>query len=436
MFCVAAWLLMGVALTRGEDKAATEEPAPPPVPFAVINAAGIDRLLTDAQYVAEAAERPELMDWLNQGLGFIGNLDGVDRTKPFGAMLFLDSGFPPIPFPVMYIPVEDERRLLDTMALRGSQWKKTGTADNRYEMIDPPHMKLRFSDGYAFMVRRGDWILDEELPDPVTYNEQLTNRYDVAASLRVGAVPLGIRTVFLGFLRSSTETELQQRDNEPAAAYRIRRANGISLLEALDELLTQGDEIRIGWDASREQRTGVLEFVFNALPDSDYAKHLKSFSGNTTTFHALANDSQPLTFIGSWKLDKREIKAYQEYLLAGKEALELRLTEQGQSITPIGGMYDALSATVEEGFIDVCLQFLAPEPKAFVIRGVIKLKGARTFGAALAELLTQIQGNPDVGQIDVNFASHQSVMIHRIGDRHEGEDVNEQRMFGGDPDLF
>ncbi|MGD9857779.1 MAG: hypothetical protein AB7U20_22780, partial [Planctomycetaceae bacterium] len=50
--------------------------------------------------------------------------------------------------------------------------------------------------------------------------------------------------------------------------------------------------------------------------------------------------------------------------------------------------------------------------------------------------LTQIQGNPDVGQIDVNFASHQSVMIHRIGDRDEGEDVNEQRMFGGDPDLF
>lgn len=430
-----AVLAVAVSSAGVEEDLKTEEP-PPPVPFAVINAAGIDRLLADAQYVFEAAERPELMDWLNEGLSVIGDLEGVDRNKPFGAMLFLDAGFPPIPFPVMYIPVENERKFLDTMALRGPQWRKSGASENLYEMIDPPHMKLRFSDGYAFLVRRGEWILDEELPDPLAYNEPLTSRYDVAASLRVGAIPVGIRTVFLGFLRSSTEAELQQRDNEADAAYRIRRANGISMLEAIEQLLNEGDEVRVGWDASRDQRTGVLELVFNAVPESDYAKHLKSLSGNSSMFHVLADELQPLTFIGSWKLDKREIKAYQEYLLAARETIELRLTEQGQPLTAVGGMYEALSATVEDGLVDVCLQFVAPEPKAFVIRGAVRLKGARTFGTSLAALLTQIQNNPDVGRIDVNFASHQGVMLHRIGDRDEGEDVEEQRMFGGDPDLY
>ncbi|MBX3439289.1 MAG: hypothetical protein KF861_17500 [Planctomycetaceae bacterium] len=436
IIAILACLMAGsIVVGRATAQEADEEP-PPPVPFAVINAAGVDRLLTDAQYVFEAAERPELMDWLNQGLGMIGNLDGVDREKPFGAMLFLDSGFPPVPFPVTYIPVKDERRLLDTMSLRGVQWKKSGTADNRYETVDQPHLKLRFSNGYAFLVDRGDWILDEELPDPVAYNEPLTSRYDVAVSVRIGAVPLGIRTVFLGFLRSSTESELQQRDNEPAAAFRIRRANGISMLEALEELLTQGDEIRIGWDASREQRTGVLEIVFNAVPDSDYAKHLKSLSGNTTTFHALANDSQPLTVIGSWKLDKREQKAYQEYLLSARETIELRLSEQGQPTTTVTGMYDALSATVEDGLMDLCFQFLAPAPKAFVIRGAVKLKGARTFGTSLAQFLTQIQNNPDVGQIDLNFSTHQGVMIHRIGNRNEQGDGQDLRFFGGPAKFY
>jgi hypothetical protein len=431
---VVAVLLVSSTVARGAD--AAEEPEPPPAPFAVINIAGIDRLLADAQYVFEAAERPELMDWLHEGLGLIGDLEGVDRTKPLGALIYLDAGLPPIPFPVMYVPVNNERQFLDTLSLRGMQWKKSGTSDNRYETVGGPNMKLMFSDGYAFMVRRGDWIFDEDLPDPVTFNEPLTTRYDIAASLRIGAIPVGIRTVFLGFLRTSTETELQQRDNEPLAAYRIRRANGISMLEALEQLLTEGDEIRVGWDAAREHRTGVLEIVFNAQPDSDYAKHLKSFGGATTTFHALANDSQPLTLIGSWKLDKREQKAYGEYLLSARETLEQQLAEQGQPTTAIAGLYDSLAATVEAGQIDLCLQFAAPEPDKFVIRGGIKLVGARTFGASLAEFLRQIQSNPDVGQIDVNYDSHQGVMIHRFSDKDEGTDDGEQRLFGGDPNLY
>lgn len=436
------WLTIIVLMVRGlagtsqaQDDAEPEEP-PAPVPFAVINAASVDRLLEDAQYVAEVSERPDLIDWLNEGLSVISDLDGVDRTRPFGALFYLDSGLPPIPFPVMYVPVTDERRLLDTLSIRDTKWKKSGTADSRYEMIDAPHMKLRFADGYAFLVRRGEWVLDEDLPDPVTFCEHLTNRYDIAASLRLGAIPEGIRQVFLGFLRSSTQTELQQRDDEPPAAYRIRRANGTGMLEFLEQLLTEGDEIRIGWDASREQRTGVFEIVLNAQPDSDYAKHLKNFAGTQTMFHSLASDQQPLTIVGSWKLDDREQKSYQEYVLAARETIEQQLTEQEQPTESLTGMYDSLTATIENGQIDVCLQFVAPEPEKFVIRGGVKLTGERTFGASLSQFLTQIQSNPDIGQIDVNYAEHQGITIHRLGKRDEGTDEGEQRLFGGRPSLL
>lgn len=422
------------ALVAGDES--EEEPPPPPVPFAVINAASVDRLMEDAEYVAEASGRPELMDWLAGGLSYISDLDGVDRTRPFGALFYLDAGLPPIPFPVMYVPVEDERRLLDTMSIRGTQWTKSGTSDSHYEMVDPPHMKLRFADGYAFLVRRGEWILDEDIPDPITFNEQLTNRHDIAASLRIGAVPEGIRQVFLGFLRSSTQTELQQRDEEPDASYRIRKANGVSMLELLEQLLTQGDEIRIGWDASREKRTGVLEIVLNAQPDSDYAERLKNMAGSPTMFHALASDQQPLTLIGSWKLDKREQTAMQEYVLAARETIEQHLVEQEQPTDSLAGMADSLTATIENGQMDVCLQFVAPEPEKFVIRGAVKLAGARTFGTSLGQFLMQMQSNPDVGQIDVNYAEHQGIMIHRVSDKDGQADEGENRMFGGNPSLL
>ena len=38
------------------------------------------------------------MDWLHEGMSLIGDLEGIDRTKPLGALLYLDSGLPPIPF--------------------------------------------------------------------------------------------------------------------------------------------------------------------------------------------------------------------------------------------------------------------------------------------------------------------------------------------------
>ncbi len=54
---------------------------------------------------------------------------------------------------------------------------------------------------------------------------------------------------------------------------------------------------------------------------------------------------------------------------------------------------DIINNIVQQAYlfycVDVCLQFLAPEPDAFVIRGAVKLIGARTFGTSLAPRTTR-----------------------------------------------
>ena len=419
------------------DDETTDEDVPPPLPFAVVNASSVDRLLTDVQYVFDLVERPELMDLVTDLLGNIKNLEGMDRTKPFGAMFFLDSGLPPTPFPVMYLPVEDEQKLLNTLTFRDNRWKQSGADQTRYDQISRPNLHLKFVDGYAFICRQSDWILDEPLPEPVAYNETLTSRYDVAAAARIGSIPQGIRQVFVGFFRASSEAELQQRDNESDVAYRMRRANGLQVLEFIEQLLLEGDQLTLGLDASSDARSAVVEFSMDAQPDSDFAKYLTDVSGTASMFHALADDTQPLTIAATMKLNERDQKAYREFVDIARDELTREISENEPDL-PVGAverMFDAVDATLLDGQIDVTLQFVAPEPDRFVILAVAKLVGARTAESGFTELMTALKARPDTdGTIDLNVASHAGVTFHRLaGDNASNNDV---RLFGGPPTVY
>jgi hypothetical protein len=429
-------LLSGPQLIHGDDDAdETEEP--PPVPFAVVNAGSVERVLTEVQYVFDVAERPELMEMVDGALATIKNLEGMDRTKPFGALLYLDAGLPPTPFPVAYIPVLDEQKLIDTLTFGDNRWKRSGTDPARYDQISEPKMHLKFAHGYAFICRQGDWVLEEELPEPAAFNEVLTSRYDVAASLRIGSVPTGIRQVFVGFLRASSEAELQQRDDEPLAAYRVRRANGLQTLEFIEQLLTEGEQITLGLDASMDARSAVFELNIEAQPNSEFADYLTDVSGTTSLFHALADDTQPLTIAATFKLNERDKKAYREYIDVAREEglLEIERAEPTIPITAVRNMIDAVDATLIDGQIDILFQFVAPDADRFVILGVAKIVGARAAGAALGELLAAIKEQPDNdATIELNVASHEGISFHRI----EGENASasDERMFGGKPSVY
>lgn len=432
-------VVLGLAAVSGSpvrgDDADVEEP--PAVPFAVVNAASVDRMLTEVQYVFDVAERPELMEMIDGLLANIKNLDGVDRSRPFGALFYLDAGLPPTPFPVMYIPVEDEQTLIDTLTFGDNRWKKSGTDETRYDQISRPNLHLKFAHGYAFVCQRGDWVLEEELPEPVSYNEVLSSRYDLAAALRIGSVPQGIRQVFVGFLRASSEAELQQRDDEPLAAYRMRRANGMQTLQFIEKLLTEGDQVILGLDASLDARSAVLELSIEAQPNSEFAEYLTDVSGTRSMFHALADDSQPVTFSVASKLNSWDQEAYREYLSVARDEMtrEIEENEPTIPISALHNIFEAVDATLAEGQIDLILQFVAPEPDRFVILGAARIIGAQTAAGALRDLLTAIQALPDAdGTIELNAATHQGMILHRL----EGENAsdNDHRMFGGKPSVY
>ncbi|MBX3444799.1 MAG: hypothetical protein KF774_20530 [Planctomyces sp.] len=430
-------LIAGFGLPVAAQESTTR-PAPK-VPFAVINVASAERLLSDTEFLFQMIDRPDVFDFVKGLIGDrAGDLKGMDRTKPLGVMLFLESGLPPRPMPVTYVPASNMLQLMQTFELGPVTPRKVSETRYEIEGLDfrgPDSTQLaEFRDGYAIITASRE-LIDAELPDPVEFNQALTSRYDIAISLRIKSIPPILRDVFLGFLRTQTQNELQRRNDEPEGAYRARKAQGLNTLESIEELLTQCDQFTIGWDGNQELRKGVLELNIQAAPDSDYAKSLKDLAGRGSFFHVAQEDEgKPLTVSISWQMNKREKKTSLEMIEAARMEANRLLPEQMLDTTGANTLCDVLQATAEAGHLDGFVQVNSPSPGAFVVTGGLKLQGADAASTGLTQLLSEISKAPDVKGLDLNVESHQGVNFHRIAP--EGEDEGAQRFFGDQPAFW
>lgn len=434
----AVGLLAPKSQVRGDD---IVEAAPAPV--LILTVAGVERVLGDANGVLDTINRGDVKDVLGGLMEKVGNLGGIDRTKPFGVVLLLDTAqLPPRPQPIGFVPVDNIENLSKTLAIAKVTIEKVAGEENAYT-VKPPNgdpMAMRLQNGYAYFTdnRVG---LDGPLPDLAQLVDPLAARYDAALSIRVTAVPIGMRQVFVNFLRVSAETELQRKDDEPEAAYLIRRANGISALDLVEQLLTQGEDITIGWDASPEKKTATLEVTVNATPDSEFAKYLHDIAGRPSMFASLRDDDKPLSMSLSWMMNQRERIAATDLAKAAKSQLSIELPGAALPEGPLDRLFSAVQATIDNGQFDMFLQFAAPEPQKFVLLGGLKIVGGESFGLALGETLNHViqrivaDGKTDEApQILPQSDEHEGVVIHKI--IPQSTPRNEERLYGGKPEVY
>ena len=420
---------------RSTTRVAKPIPEGPQLPILVVNIASIDRVLTDVDYMFQAAERPDMMELVT---GFItntiGDLKGMNRQKPFGVMLFLAPGLPPTPTPVVYVPVDGIEDLMKIVEAGPIKPRKVDGKEGHYELTGPgPRLYCVIKKGYAYLTNDDNkHMLEAELPEPAAIAEPMAAKYDLSVSVFVKNIPITVRTVLLTFLRQSTEAQLQQRDTESEAAYKMRRANGLSTVEFIEQMMTQCEQIQFGIDASKERKNVEIELLMDATPDSELAKHSQTLAGRKSYFSPLFNDGQPLTVSASWKMDKRERKAAAAMVDAMRIGLAKELPEG--TAPGVDPLFDSLKATAEQGDMDFCVQFQPVLNNQFVFLGGLRLVGGESFGKGLAQLLTAVQGREELDKVELNADTHAGIVFHRLAAKNVPR--QEQRTYGGTPSLY
>ena len=436
------WILVlglsvgGLFLASSRPAVAQEEEVEVALPpLVVINVAGADRLLGDVNYMFQTIGREDLKEVVNGFLGNVGNLKGLDRKKSLGVMLYFKAGFPPSVDPVGFVPVDNIADLLKAIELGPVRTKKVPGEENRYEIdVNTETLHVQLQGGYAY-VSNNAAAFDRELPDPGPLTQSLTQRYDLAASLNIEGIPEGMRTIFLDFLRAQTEAEMQQRDEEPEAPYRARKAAAMNNLKNIEAIVKDGKSLTIGVDASEVAKAIVVELEIKAKPSSGFAKDLKKFPGKPSVFANAYSEQIPLAVTGSWNLTTEDKKVFSEFIKAAHVGMLDGMKAQKLDATPLDGIVKSLESTINTGSVDFFLQFVGEPPGKFAVVGGLKIDRAGEFASGLQGIIQQLNNLPEIAEMQLNAENHNGVALHRILGKGDGDEPGKY-LFGGMPAFY
>lgn len=421
----------------------TAETEKPVYPVLSINVASVDHLFGRMNLVFDLIGRPELSDLVGAKLADFRDLKGLDRTRPLGLMLYLNDAAFLQPVPVAYLPVKDIGELKQTASTVRLQINDVPGEENRYELIPQRggtqqgvHMK-----DYLFITQSA-LNLEQNFADPVEAQADLSRRYDIAITINLTHLPEAARNLLTTTLRASTQSAMQQRDDEPVGAYEFRRAQAEGNLQFLESLLKDGEEVTIGLKVDPDQKIGAVEFVIKAQANSGFSKELAESAGKPSYFAAALDETIPLNVSLSQNLNELQRKQTKKLLGIGEQEVNRGLAGLPREAKPedipklesIRGLFDAVEATIENGHLDAFVQFFGNPKEKFVLVGGIRVAKAEAFGAGLTDVLTRARQSATDVDIELSVASYQDAVFHRL----TGHKVqkNDQRLYGDKPSLL
>ncbi len=367
-------------------------------PLQIIHASSVERLQQKADLMFLAADRPEMSDIVAQWLkGTLSDLPGWDRTRPFGMMIYLKPGLVPGISTITYVPTTDPQA---TMALLGGPdgaiKPVTGKTD-RFEITDVawgPDLAVRHVGNYLFFTAQTDATeLDRRFPEPEKLVSKLTSRYDIAYQLLLKNIPPATRQMFVAFFKTTVQADLQQRDDEPDAAYRIRRANGESILDLADKIVNQGDEITIGGMINPQTSAGTIELELNGSKDSKLAKFFQDMEGRRSLFTPVLDDAATMTFNMSWQMDPKQKKVFTELFTFAPELADeaAKKNDQPAAYEALQPFFKTLLNTAEQGHFDFFVQLSGDEPLDYRFIGGARIVANREFPSQFQTLLEYVK---------------------------------------------
>ena len=439
---LAVSLLPSAVRAQDEDtRTADEEPV---WPVLTINLSSINRVREHIDFLFGLVDRPEITDLVDAQLANVRDLKGLNQDKPGGLMIFLSGGLAPLPIPVAYVPVEDIGELTQTVETMGAQIDAVPGEEGYYEFI-PRNGATQYvvlENGYAFFGASRDSI-ERDFAHPEVFAAKISNQYDICISANLSKTPKDVRKLVLATIRASSQASMQQRDNEPESAYKIRRAGAESNLKFIEQLLTEGEEATLGFKVDPVKKQAYLELVIRAQDDSNFADDLLATTAESSYFHAAVDETVPISLSYSANIADQDRNTLLAILDAGvvganrgvAELPEDTPEEDIPQLASVRAIFDSLRATTKEGHLDAFVQMFGEPPEKFVLAGGIKLLDAESFGVGLADLLERARSSDSETDIELSVASHGDVVFHRLTGK-DGPNRRDERMFGSKPALY
>ncbi len=414
---------------------------PPREPAAVVYLSSLNGALDDIDYLAQAGGRPELSKKLADLLAGLNNLDGIDRTQPFGVFAFLPLDVAvgnASPELVGFIPITDMEALKLTVvsvsALSASPTEKS----DRYELaVAGRSFQVLADQGHILFTEQGE-LLDHPLPDLAALTSPLSGQYDIVVQLRQKGVPkLMWDMALLGAMSASDKAiaELRKSSN-PNDKLKIR-AIDVSR-KALVSVMSEARSVWLGLRVSRESRNAVLDLKFEFTESGKVAKTLNSMASGSVAFAKDAGARTPAGFHVHLALPTEAQQLIVDLARVSREEYDPSQSIPEPERTNVATLVDVVQQTVGEGQYEVLVQFVGQTQGGMTLVVGVRVADGNKFSDAVAKILPSTVERGDVAGIQLEAGEARGVRFVRIDQRMKDPDHERKvaAFYGSKPSLY
>ena len=420
----AVWCLIAVGIALVPQFVTAEVVGEPVV---VGTVAGIDRLQEIVDEVSAYGEKPEVGRFVRDRLQMLPVVEFLERGQPLGLLIFQRLA-PVEPVLVGCLPVRDFPRLTRGLQNRfrldeerpGEQW-----------LLDLPKraVLIRRIGNYAVFSDQRDVLEDVT----IEWERWLPSKgpFDLAIQVRMDGISEElIELVLAGFAEEITQNAAQ----ETGGSERERRIHGLlsHLVWGAGDLLAR-DTRRV--DLGFRVDSGFeLSVRWAARPESRLADRFSRLPVRSRTFAENSQAAVALHVALSLPEGMRELLAEAGLLL--KEHLQ---TDFAPNLAPMdrhpaGAVFETLAASIEVGELNGFVEAVpATTDHMMLVAGLQVMKG-EGLETSLRTILPYAEKSEDVGRIELDKLSGESVTVHRITPRKVRRE--DERLYGADSTFF
>ena len=444
----AAFLLVTVAMAvqpSGASAQVTVDRDQPAEPLIVFGFPKIGRVLEITERLTQLVGREDISEQ------FITMISGqfesmqLDPEQSSAQMMFLKPGFPPDAIGVFCTPVKDG----DTDAyleafkkrfgwMRDATLKEVDGETGFFELSQENeegngfYQAVRIADGYAFTSSNRGFV-ELNMKGVAGKIAPITKANDLGFGVFPEAVPAGLRTVFVTFLRNAAEAELQQKDDEVEADYRARKATGDYFLDLAEEILNQSDGASFGLDFHEDGRVEINARI-DAQKDSQLSDFLDHFGGRPSRFRKLSGDLTSDSLNISMDLDESTKEWLMQLVKSASTKISGELEIENYETHPVRELFVSLQKTLAKGHFDFLFQVVGQPRVGVVLMGAMHIEEGEEVNGAVTELLRMISEQTDEVIITLNAESHGGIEFHTVQPKNSNTDMNS--FFGEPPSLW
>lgn len=376
-------------------------------PVLVVSVTNVDQLLSDVDYLMESTGTAQFKGFFMPVIQ--GYLNGIDKTKPIGAALYMDNGeFTPL----VFVPVTDLDGFLQGIEDQVGEPKAAG--GGVLQLRGPQPLFVKEQGGWAYVGQNVE-SLDSVPNNPLTVLDGLNEDYSIGVRAYVDNLPAAYREMGI--------SQLEQFMKQNAADEKAEAMVDVQLKD-IRKALDGSDQISFGWKIDSQGKSTYFETAVKVKAGTELASQLdqaKKIKTNYSGF-VVPGAAVSASVTGTIPEDQAgpqiaQIDAVEEAALEeidGDDAIEDEAVRDGAKKL-ISGVFDVIRDTIKSGKMDAGMSVILEEGAFAIAVGGYVSDGAKVE-MLVKETIELARNDSDLefSKLNLDAGKHAGANLHEF----------------------